>query len=116
MCSSDLLQFNSSIQYTEPVEEKFIEDKFRPIAASSIGIIGGADGPTAIFISSAGGEKNIPRGLHGLPLHNCFSVPSFQKVDTSHFVLEGINIKKFDSREYNFLRKIQKEEVLLYAE
>ncbi|MFA7573691.1 MAG: hypothetical protein WCY24_08200 [Lutispora sp.] len=93
----DTLQFNSSIQYTEPVE-----DKFRPIAASSIGIIGGADGPTTIFVSSVGREKNIPRGLHGLPLHNCFSVPSFQKVDTSHFVLEGINTKKCDGKEYSY--------------
>lgn len=92
----DTLRFNSSIQFTEPSE-----DKFKPIAASSIGIIGGAHGPTSIFIT-AKGEKSIPRGLHGLPLHNCFSVPSFKKDDTSHFLLEGINIKKFDSIEYYF--------------
>lgn len=42
------------------------------------------------------------KGPHGLPLHNCFSVPSFQKVDTSHFVLEGINIKKCDGKEYSY--------------
>ncbi|MFZ5643485.1 MAG: Na+-transporting methylmalonyl-CoA/oxaloacetate decarboxylase subunit beta [Bacillota bacterium] len=93
----DTLQFNSSIQYTEPSE-----DRFNPTATSSIGIIGGADGPTAIFVSPAGEEKNVPRGLHGLLLHNCFSIPSFQKDDTSHFVLEGINTKKCDGKEYNF--------------
>ena len=75
---------------------------FNGLEASAIGIIGGADGPTAIFVSSAGGEKDILRGLHGLPLHNCFSVPSFQKVDTSHFVLEGINVKKCDGKEYSY--------------
>lgn len=93
----DTLQFNNSIQYTEPAG-----DKFRPTAASSIGIIGWAEGPTAIFISSTGGEKSIPRGLHGLLLHNCFSVPSFKKHDTSHFLLEGINTKKCEGKEYYF--------------
>lgn len=94
----DTLQFNSSIQYAEPPGDRFL-----PTSASSIGIIGGADGPTSIFISNGGGGKNIPRGLHGLPLRSCFSVPSFEKVDTFHFVLEGINIKKCDDREYSFI-------------
>lgn len=82
----DTLQFNSSLQSTEPSE-----DKFKPLAASSIGIIGasaigiigGADGPTTL-------------------LHNCFSVPSYNKDDTSQFLLEGINIRKIDSKEYYF--------------
>lgn len=93
----DTLQFNSSVQYMEPSE-----DKFSPTAASSIGIIGGADGPTAIFVAARNKEKTVPCGLHGLPLHICFSVPGFHKEDTSQFVLEGINTKKCDSKEYNF--------------
>lgn len=93
----DTLQFNSSIQYIEPPE-----DKFTPTAASSIGIIGGADGPTAIFIAAKNKEKTVPCGLHGLPLHSCFSVPGFHKEDTTQFVLEGINVKKYDSKEYIF--------------
>jgi len=93
----DTLEFNNSIQHIEPPG-----DRFSPTSASSIGIIGGADGPTSIFISNGGGGKNTPRGLHGLPLHNCFSVPSFEKTDVFRFVIEGINIKKCDSREYYF--------------
>jgi len=93
----DTLQFNSSVQYTEPPA-----DKFSPTVASSIGIIGGSDGPTAIFVTAKNQEKAVPRGLHGLPLHICFSVPIFHKVDTSYFVLEGINTIKCDSEEYNF--------------
>ena len=77
-------------------------NEFSPTSASSIGIIGGACGPTAVFVSSKGEEKNIPCGLHGLPLHICFSIPRFQKEDTSHFILEGINTKSCDSMEFNF--------------
>jgi hypothetical protein len=91
------LQFGSSIQYTESPD-----DEFSPNSAASIGIIGGADGPTAIFVSSKSGAKTVPCGLHGLPLHSCFSVPSFQKEEDAHFVLEGINTKGCDSKEYNF--------------
>lgn len=83
----DVLQFGSSIQYTKPPD-----DEFSPTSASSIGIIGGSDGPTSIFIG----------GLNGPPLHSCFSVPSFQEEETSQFILEGINIKDRDSKEYNF--------------
>ncbi|HHY04504.1 MAG TPA: sodium ion-translocating decarboxylase subunit beta [Thermoanaerobacterales bacterium] len=92
----DTLQFGNSIQYTEP-----LNDEFSSTSAASIGIIGGADGPTAIYISSKK-EKEVSRGLHGLPLHSCLSVPCFQKEETSHFVLEGINTKDLDSKEYNF--------------
>ncbi len=91
----DTLKFSSSIQYTETPKEKFT-----PTATSSFGIIGGSCGPTAIFISSK--EKDIPHGLHGLPLYVCFSVPSFEKKNTGHFILEGINIERCDSKEYNF--------------
>jgi hypothetical protein len=93
----DALQFDSSIQYTES-----LKDEFSPTATSSIGIIGGADGPTAIFFSSKGEEKNVSYGLHKLPLYSCFSVPSFQKEDTSHFILEGINTKNRDGKVYKF--------------
>ena len=92
----DTLQFGNSIQYTEP-----LNDEFSSTSAASIGIIGGADGPTAIYISSKK-EKEVSRGLHGLPPHSCLSVPCFQKEETSHFVLEGINTKDLDSKEYNF--------------
>lgn len=93
----DTLEFNSSIQYTEP-----LEDEFSPIATSSIGIIGGADGPTSVLFSKNGAEQNISLGLNGLPLYSCFSVPAFKKHESARFLLEGINIKKSDSKEYNF--------------
>ncbi|WIV13730.1 sodium ion-translocating decarboxylase subunit beta [Proteiniborus sp. MB09-C3] len=94
----DTLQFGTSIQYTEPEP---IVDGFSPDSASSIGIIGGADGPTAIFISSSDKGKKIPCGHHGLPLHSCLSVLSFQNEDASNFIIEGINIEKYGSYEYN---------------
>lgn len=95
----DTLQFKSGIQYTEPPV-----DKSSPAAVSSIGIIGGACGPTAIFVSSKGRENSVPRGVHGLPLNICFSVPGFKKADAWQFIIEGINIKKYDSMEYGFTK------------
>lgn len=92
----DSLQFNNSIQYIQPQV-----DKLNPTAAS-VGIIGGADGPTSICVSPGGKATYIQRGQHGLPLYNCFSVPSFQKDDASNFVLQGINTQKDDSKEYEF--------------
>ncbi len=85
----DTLEVGSSIQYTEIPEEEF-----SPTATSSFGIMGGTDGHTTIFVSKNGEEKTILCGLHKLPLHSCFSVPSFQKENTSHFVIEGVNIEK----------------------
>lgn len=92
----DNLQFDSSIQYTESTD-----NEFGPTSTSSIGIIGGAVGPTASFIALKR-EETVPYGLHGLPLYSCFSIPNFQKEDTSQFILEGINIKNYPSKEYNF--------------
>lgn len=97
LSEGDTLQFDSSMQYTEPIEEG---QGFAPTAASSIGIIGGADGPVSIFLSTKG-EAEVPRGLNGLPLHNCISIPRFQKEDISHFRLEGINIKELNSQRIN---------------
>lgn len=97
----DRLQFNSSFQY-KVKHNNSIKGRFNPEAAASIGIIGGADGPTAVFLSSAGQEKYVPHGLHGLPLYSCVSVPSFEKEDVFDFLIEGINTKKYDGREYNF--------------
>ena len=97
----DTLQFNSSSQYREPPTDPS-EDKYAPIAASSIGIIGGADGPTAVFVAAKDKEEAVTCGLHGLPLHSCFAVPVFHKKDIYHFVLEGINIKYLDGQEYSF--------------
>lgn len=105
----DTLQFNSSIQYSETQE-----DKFSPTAASSIAIIGGADGPTAVFITAKNKEKMIPVGIHELPLHSCFSVPKLYKKSTSNFVIEGININNFDSKEYNFIYKVKNKKVVNY--
>ena len=36
-----------------------------PAAASSIGIIGGADGPTAVFVTANNKEEAIPRAYMG---------------------------------------------------
>ncbi|MFY9218301.1 MAG: Na+-transporting methylmalonyl-CoA/oxaloacetate decarboxylase subunit beta [Tepidanaerobacteraceae bacterium] len=96
---SDSLQFDSSFQYTE--EPEVLGDIYSPSAVASIGIIGGADGPTSIFISSKESGKTVPCGMHGLPLHSCYSVPSFQKENASLFHLEGINTILYDSEEFN---------------
>lgn len=96
----DTLQFSSSMQYTET--QHISEDKFMPTSVASIGIIGGADGPTSFFISSKEKEESVPCGSNGLPLHSCYSIPSFQKEETSVFFLEGINTKGQDSQEFTF--------------
>ncbi len=88
---NDCLQFDSSTSYTpEP------PDAFSPAACSSIGIIGGADGPTAIFVA---GKSRTPLGPHGLPLHTCFSVIAPEKSQTSRFVLQGLEAKTGGSEE-----------------
>lgn len=94
----DTLQFDSGMQYNEPIG---MEGGLVPTAASSIGIIGGADGPTSVFITIKNGAE-ISKGLKGLPLYSCLSIPGFQKKDISHFILEGISIREVDSREYKF--------------
>ena len=58
----DTLEFTSSMKYTET---KTSEEKFSPTSTSSFGIIGGACGPTAIFISSK--EKDIPKACMDYP-------------------------------------------------
>lgn len=58
------LQFKSSMQYMKPIEPHPKVDGFAPTSAASIGIIGGADGPTSIFITTMGNKNDIPRGLH----------------------------------------------------
>jgi hypothetical protein len=89
------LQFNSSTQYMKaPV------DRFSP--ASSIGIIGGAFGPTSIILSSKNTDNAINLGLHSLPLHHCLSVPEFRNKDSYTFILEGINAPYCEGKEYLF--------------
>lgn len=68
--------------------------------ASSIGIIGGTSGPTAIFIG--GKDKNISYGQKGLPLHNALSIPSLERDDVFKFTLEGINIRISEGEEYQW--------------
>jgi len=94
----DMLQFGSSIEYMN--KPKYLNDRYIPDSTASIGIIGGADGPTSIFISSKGNGKTMPQGLHSLPLHSCLSVPSFEEGETWHFHLEGINTKHHDCEEF----------------
>jgi hypothetical protein len=91
---ADTLQFDGTIQYTPPPK-----DKLSPIATSSVGIIGGA---TAVGVLFRDRRNDGSCGLHGLPLQSCLSVPSFQKEATAHFILEGINTKRCDSKAYNF--------------
>lgn len=90
----DTLQFDSSIQYTQ-----LPKNNFSSSATSSIGIIGGATAFGVIFRNKV---NSASCGLHGLPLQNCLSMPSFQKEATAHFILEGINTKKSDSKVYDF--------------
>lgn len=83
----DTLNFGCSTQYTES------PDKFGSAFAAAISITGGVDSPTAHPISC---------GMHGLSIHSCFSVPSFEKNNVFHFVLEGVNTKYSDGKEHYF--------------
>lgn len=89
------LQFNSSFHYTEKPKNRLSPSK---TSAAAIGIIGGSCGPTAIIGPAGAGEA--PVGSHGLPLHHCFSVPSFTQEEPWRFVLEGIQSLMAESREY----------------
>lgn len=92
----DRLQFDSSSQFvTEPPKGLLM-----PAATTYVGIIGGADGPTAAFIGGGSNEVGIMNGLHGLPLHSCCSVPGFTDRNPSLFILKGIHVKTYDSMEY----------------
>lgn len=97
LSQGDYLAFDTSTQYIEPPE-----GRFSPTAAGAIGIIGGSCGPTAIFAASDNKEEKIPCGLHGLPLHSCFSVPNFNKEDNMDFVIEGIHIRSCEGKAYSF--------------
>lgn len=66
--------------------------------ASAIGIIGGSDGPTAIFMGMKGQRQ--PKGPHDLPLHTCFSVPSFKKNTVWTFTVEGLYVKHIDGQVF----------------
>jgi hypothetical protein len=82
------LVFNSSIETGGAVgPEDFLANE-EP-GAAAIGIIGGADGPTAIFVGTK--ENRQPIGPHGLPLHMCFSQPSFTETETNAFYIEGLS-------------------------
>ena len=93
----DNLKFENSLKNTEQRN-----GEFGPESASAIGIIGGASGPTAIGFGTNINEEMRKDGLKGLPLHNCFSVPSFKKEETWEFIIEGIQLHISDGREYLF--------------
>lgn len=96
--TGDTLQFDSTIQNIQHTRRP--DSEFSPHSAAAIGIIGGADGPTAVFGTRKGAQA--PTGSQGLPLHSCLSVPSLQRESTSHFVIAGINSRHLDSKEYTF--------------
>lgn len=70
--------------------------------AASIGIIGGTDGPTALFVASGRTEGAAVRGPHGLPLHRCLSVPAFQREESWRFVIESVSTTVCDGKEFSF--------------
>lgn len=98
----DSLRFDSTTRYEAMPSGK---DMILPKAVSYIGIIGGADGPTSVFIGG-GRSDSILRGTHGLPLHRCFSVPNLNEGEPAHFILEGISVKKYESAEYSLGERI----------
>ena len=85
----DSLQFDNTIHDARPTKKAFA-----PCSAAAIGIIGGADGPTAVFAAHKGETPSV--------LHSCLSVPSLQQEDVSRFVIMGINTRYQDSKEYSF--------------
>lgn len=89
----DSLQFGSGSQFIKSIQQQGKQNE-----AASIGIIGGADGPTSLLLTENGQPLNGP---HGLPLHACLSAPTLKKDTTAHFVLEGINSMKLPSQAYS---------------
>jgi len=73
-----------------------------PSVASSIGIIGGAHGPTAIFFTGGDVGRGKTTGMRGLPLHSCVSIPAFSENEPARFMIEGIDIQEHDSATFQF--------------
>lgn len=96
LSEGDRLQFSNSVLYDTA------EMGFDTHAASSIGIIGGADGPTTIFCADKAMPGSMPHGSQGLPLHCCYAKPSNQEDDLVTVILEGINTKRHDAEEMDF--------------
>ena len=92
------LEFDSSISYKRKATHVY-----EPESASSIGIIGGASGPTSIFLAGKGEE--LPKGPHGVTLHTCFSKISTDKGESAQFILQGIHITNHPKEYYEYKRK-----------
>lgn len=81
----DQLVFDSSFSYRQTADLT---------EAASIGIIGGADGPTAIFVSGTWHQEK--------PVHLCSSVVTAKRNNAAEFVLQGIDIKTYGSEVFEF--------------
>ena len=92
------LAFDSTLSYTRKATHAYA-----PQSASSIGIIGGASGPTSIFLARKGEE--LPKGPHGLILHTCFSKISTDKEEGAQFILQGIHITNHPKESYEYKRQ-----------
>ena len=88
------LLFGSAVLH----QDKKQDGRFVPDSMSSIGIIGGSDGPTSIFYDPrAHNEQKL--GLHGLCLHICLARPAVEQRETIEVALDGIIVEQFGSRE-----------------
>lgn len=69
--------------------------------ACAVGVIGCADGPTAIFVGGTEAERH-PVGEHGLPLHVCYAIPSLDPQECARFQLTGIEVPWRTEEEFSF--------------
>lgn len=89
------LEFDTSMSY-----KRQSTHPYAPESTSSIAIIGGARGPTSLFI--AGREKEERKGTHNLPLQYCFSKMSIEESNSKMFVLQGLIIKESSRELYEY--------------
>lgn len=96
------LCFDSSVSIPKKGED-FSPDSS---AAASIGILGGADGPTALFLVSSkcysGPSDGPSSGPHGLPLRYAFTRPAERPAEAAYCVLSGIACQTEKERTVTF--------------
>lgn len=95
----EYLQFSNSVQVPQPASLKL-----DCASAASVGIIGGADGPTAVFVASKHNNAASGVGAHGLPINYCMSVPALDKQASQAFIIEGIQTVRQKSTQLSFAR------------
>lgn len=93
------LSYRESMDYLRKIEGKDHGQEMETKSVASVSIIGGADGPTSVFL--AGKRKKAPKAVHGGSIIPCFSkpfLPENRLEEEAVFIINGID-RKNDKKE-----------------